>query len=117
MFSPPQLQQILLGYIPNPQLELVLVMFVVPFIVNVSGASASAGWAGLGIAEHPHGSVHRAWLGAALRWLGRGGGVCREMYLSQICHCHSPCSQFPSLSLSCCGADSSPLGIKLGLVR
>ncbi|KAM6211785.1 LOW QUALITY PROTEIN: store-operated calcium entry regulator STIMATE-like [Sarcoramphus papa] len=29
-----KLQQILLGYIPNPQLELVLVMFVVPFIVN-----------------------------------------------------------------------------------
>ncbi|NXP85295.1 STIMA regulator, partial [Passerina amoena] len=28
------LQQILLGYIPSPQLELVLVMFVVPFIVN-----------------------------------------------------------------------------------
>ncbi|NXW19276.1 STIMA regulator, partial [Circaetus pectoralis] len=29
-----KLQQILLGYIPNPQLELVLVMLVVPFIVN-----------------------------------------------------------------------------------
>ncbi|XP_065599870.1 store-operated calcium entry regulator STIMATE-like isoform X2 [Cyrtonyx montezumae] len=29
-----KLQQILLSYIPNPQLELVLVMFVVPFIVN-----------------------------------------------------------------------------------
>ncbi|XP_064298702.1 store-operated calcium entry regulator STIMATE isoform X2 [Phalacrocorax carbo] len=29
-----KLQQILLGYIANPQLELVLVMFVVPFIVN-----------------------------------------------------------------------------------
>ncbi|KAL2308895.1 hypothetical protein Nmel_005066 [Mimus melanotis] len=29
-----KLQQILLGYIPSPQLELVLVMFVVPFIVN-----------------------------------------------------------------------------------
>ncbi|KAK2519295.1 store-operated calcium entry regulator STIMATE isoform X2 [Columba livia] len=29
-----KLQQILLGYIPNPQLELILVMFVVPFIVN-----------------------------------------------------------------------------------
>lgn len=37
--------------------------------------------------------------------------------LSQICHYHSPCSQFLSLSQSCCGADSSPLGIKLGLVR
>ncbi|NWH25411.1 STIMA regulator, partial [Grus americana] len=29
-----KLQQILLGYIPNPQLELILVMLVVPFIVN-----------------------------------------------------------------------------------
>uniref|UniRef100_A0A493TAC7 Transmembrane protein 110 n=1 Tax=Anas platyrhynchos platyrhynchos TaxID=8840 RepID=A0A493TAC7_ANAPP len=29
-----KLQQILLSYIPNPQLELVLVMLVVPFIVN-----------------------------------------------------------------------------------
>ncbi|NXN90833.1 STIMA regulator, partial [Rhinopomastus cyanomelas] len=29
-----KLQQMLLGYIPNPQLELVLVMLVVPFIVN-----------------------------------------------------------------------------------
>ncbi|KAE8616629.1 hypothetical protein XENTR_v10008847 [Xenopus tropicalis] len=31
-----KLQAILLNYIPNPQLELVLVMLVVPFIVNVS---------------------------------------------------------------------------------
>lgn len=72
MFSPLQLQQILLGYIPNPQLELVLVMFVVPFIVNVSDASASAGWAGLG-KEHPHGSVHRDWGSlevAGRRWKG-----------------------------------------------
>lgn len=38
-----QLQQILLSYIPNPQLELVLVMLVVPFIVNVSYASANLG--------------------------------------------------------------------------
>ncbi|XP_033919312.1 store-operated calcium entry regulator STIMATE-like isoform X3 [Melopsittacus undulatus] len=29
-----KLQQILLGYIPNPQLELILVMLIVPFIVN-----------------------------------------------------------------------------------
>ncbi|NXU81686.1 STIMA regulator, partial [Oreotrochilus melanogaster] len=29
-----KLQQILLGYIPSPQLELILVMLVVPFIVN-----------------------------------------------------------------------------------
>lgn len=114
MFSPLQLQQILLGYIPNPQLELVLVMFVVPFIVNVSGASASAGWAGLEITEHPHGSVHREWLGADLKWLGQGGEGCKEMCLSQICHCHSLCSQF---LCPFCGADSSPLGIKLGLVR
>lgn len=56
-------------------------MFVVPFIVNVSGASASAGWAGLEITAHPHGSVHRDWLGAALKWLGKGGGGCEE-----ICH-------------------------------
>lgn len=49
MLSPLQLQQILLGYIPSPQLELVLVMFVVPFIVNVSNASGSTGWCGLEI--------------------------------------------------------------------
>uniref|UniRef100_A0ABM5GLS2 Store-operated calcium entry regulator STIMATE-like isoform X1 n=1 Tax=Pogona vitticeps TaxID=103695 RepID=A0ABM5GLS2_9SAUR len=30
-----KLQEILLGYIPDPQLELVLVMLVVPFIVNL----------------------------------------------------------------------------------
>lgn len=53
MLSPLQLQQILLGYIPNPQLELVLVMLVVPFIVNVSGASASTGWGGLEITVSP----------------------------------------------------------------
>uniref|UniRef100_A0A8C6IW26 Uncharacterized protein n=1 Tax=Melopsittacus undulatus TaxID=13146 RepID=A0A8C6IW26_MELUD len=29
-----KLQQVLLGYIPNPQLELILVMLIVPFIVN-----------------------------------------------------------------------------------
>ena len=55
MLSPLQLQQILLGYIPNPQLELVLVMLVVPFIVNVSGASASTGWGGLEITVPPNG--------------------------------------------------------------
>lgn len=55
MLSPLQLQQILLGYIPNPQLELVLVMLVVPFIVNVSGASASTGWGGLEITFPPNG--------------------------------------------------------------
>lgn len=50
MLSLLQLQQILLGYIPNPQLELVLVMLVVPFIVNVSDdTSASTGWGGLEI--------------------------------------------------------------------
>lgn len=81
MFSALQLQQILLGYIPNPQLELVLVMFVVPFIVNVSGASAGAGWAGLEIAVQPRGTVPRDWLGAALKCLGQGGGVCKEIYL------------------------------------
>jgi len=53
MFSPLQLQQILLGYIPNPQLELILVMLVVPFIVNVSDASASTGWGGLEIMVPP----------------------------------------------------------------
>lgn len=31
-----QLQEVLLSYIANPQLELVLVMLIVPFIVNVS---------------------------------------------------------------------------------
>ena len=31
-----QLQEVLLGYIANPQLELALVMLIVPFIVNVS---------------------------------------------------------------------------------
>lgn len=33
-----QLQEVLLSYIANPQLELALVMLIVPFIVNVSGA-------------------------------------------------------------------------------
>lgn len=33
-----QLQEVLLSYIANPQLELVLVMLIVPFIVNVSSA-------------------------------------------------------------------------------
>jgi len=42
-----QLQQILLSYIPNPQLELFLVMLVVPFIVNVSDVIASTKWGGL----------------------------------------------------------------------
>lgn len=46
-FSSLQLQQILLSYIPNPQLELILVMLVVPFIVNVSDAMASTKWGGL----------------------------------------------------------------------
>lgn len=31
-----QLQEVLLSYITNPQLELALVMLIVPFIVNVS---------------------------------------------------------------------------------
>lgn len=67
MFSPLQLQQILLGYIPNPQLELVLVMLVVPFIVNVSDASARTGWGGLEIVVLPSiGSMYRNWLGVAL---------------------------------------------------
>lgn len=35
-----QLQEVLLSYIANPQLELVLVMLIVPFIVNVSSAVA-----------------------------------------------------------------------------
>lgn len=33
-----QLQEVLLSYIANPQLELALVMLIVPFIVNVSPA-------------------------------------------------------------------------------
>lgn len=37
---PVQLQEVLLSYIANPQLELALVMLIVPFIVNVSGAAA-----------------------------------------------------------------------------
>ena len=34
-----QLQAVLLSYITDPQLELVVVMLIVPFIVNVSGLS------------------------------------------------------------------------------
>lgn len=37
MLLPVQLQEVLLSYITNPQLELALVMLIVPFIVNVSG--------------------------------------------------------------------------------
>lgn len=37
LLLPVQLQEVLLSYIANPQLELALVMLIVPFIVNVSG--------------------------------------------------------------------------------
>lgn len=40
-FSVLQLQEVLLSYIANPQLELALVMLIVPFVVNVSAASVS----------------------------------------------------------------------------
>lgn len=38
-----QLQEVLLSYIANPQLELALVMLIVPFIVNVSFPPSSSG--------------------------------------------------------------------------
>lgn len=38
-----QLQEVLLSYIANPQLELALVMLIVPFIVNVSFLPSSSG--------------------------------------------------------------------------
>lgn len=77
MLSSLQLQQILLGYIPNPQLELILVMFVVPFIVNVSDASAIAGWGGLEIVVPPQwGACTGTGLGqpCVLKCQGQGGG-------------------------------------------
>lgn len=90
MLSPLQLQQILLGYIPNPQLELILVMLVVPFIVNVSD---DAGWGGLEIMVYPHGE-----LGVSLQWLGQGGEEWKQVCVVtniQICHCCLPWSLFP----------------------
>lgn len=37
-YSPPQLRKVLLDYIPDPQLELVLVMLIVSFVVNMSAS-------------------------------------------------------------------------------
>lgn len=81
MLSPVQLQQILLGYIPNPQLELILVMLVVPFVVNVSDDAASAGWGGLEIMVRPHGE-----LGVSLEWLRWGGEEWKQVYVLSLMH-------------------------------
>lgn len=77
MFSSPQLQQILLGYIPSPQLELVLVMFVVPFIVNVRDASAVLG----GLVWRLQCTLmgeHRDWLGTASKCWDRVEGCVKK---------------------------------------